>query len=108
MAPSIFGFIPSGIGTTELLIFGVIALLLYGSKLPEVARSLGKGLVEFKKGIRGIEDEIHGAGSSNYYQGNSTPSSRPIAEDDRLETNAPKFEPPKFEPTSTENNQPTA
>lgn len=106
MPLSMFAFLPvGGIGTGELLIVGIIALILYGSKLPEVARSLGKGLVEFKKGIRGIEEEITGAGNS-YYQSSSSStsssSSRPMAEDDRLETNAPKFEPPKFEPSSAE------
>ena len=35
----------------------IIALLLFGKRLPEVARSLGKGIVEFKKGVRGIEDD---------------------------------------------------
>ena len=35
-----------------------IGLLLFGRRLPEVGRSLGKGIVEFKKGIKGIEDEI--------------------------------------------------
>lgn len=45
-----------GIGPMEMLVVGVIALLLFGNRLPEVARSLGKGLVEFKKGIKGIEE----------------------------------------------------
>ena len=36
----------------------VIALLIFGKRLPEVARSLGKGIVEFKKGLRGVEDDI--------------------------------------------------
>jgi sec-independent protein translocase protein TatA len=45
-----------GIGPQEMLIVGVIALLLFGNRLPEVARSLGKGIVEFKKGIKGIEE----------------------------------------------------
>src|SRR5580704_17458334 len=40
-----------------LLIAG-IALLLFGKRLPDVGRSLGKGIVEFKKGLAGIEDEI--------------------------------------------------
>jgi len=42
----------------ELVIIMVIALLLFGRRLPEVGKSLGKGIVEFKKGLKGIEDEI--------------------------------------------------
>ena len=45
-----------GIGPMEMMIVGGIALLLFGKRLPEVARSLGKGIVEFKKGVNGIED----------------------------------------------------
>ncbi len=45
-------------GPTELIILLIVALLLFGKRLPEVARSLGKGIVEFKRGVRGIEDEI--------------------------------------------------
>ncbi|HEU5194702.1 MAG TPA: twin-arginine translocase TatA/TatE family subunit [Methylomirabilota bacterium] len=41
-----------GLGTQELMIILVIALVLFGgSKLPELARSLGKSMNEFKKGI---------------------------------------------------------
>ena len=40
------------IGTTELLLIGVIALLLFGGKkLPEMMRGLGQGVREFKKGV---------------------------------------------------------
>lgn len=42
----------------ELVIIMVIALLLFGKRLPDVARSLGKGVVEFKKGLKGIEDDV--------------------------------------------------
>jgi sec-independent protein translocase protein TatA len=45
----------------ELLIILVIALLLFGRRLPEVGRSLGKGIVEFKKGLRNIEDDVESA-----------------------------------------------
>ena len=31
-------------------------LLLFGSRLPKVMRSLGEGIVEFKRGVQGIED----------------------------------------------------
>jgi sec-independent protein translocase protein TatA len=47
-----------GIGQTELLIFLVIVLVLFGgSRIPGIARSLGKSITEFKKGVQGIEDE---------------------------------------------------
>ncbi len=45
-------------GWPEVLIIAFIGLLLFGKRLPEVGKSLGKGIVEFKKGLRGIEDEI--------------------------------------------------
>jgi len=45
-----------GLGTTELIIVGVVVLLLFGSRLPKVMRSLGEGIVEFKRGVQGIED----------------------------------------------------
>ena len=51
-----------GLGTTELLIVGAIVLLLFGSRLPKVMRSLGEGIVEFKRGVQGIEDQ-GGAGA---------------------------------------------
>lgn len=45
--------IPMFIGTTELLLIGGIALLLFGGKkLPEMMRGLGKGVAEFKNGLK--------------------------------------------------------
>ena len=40
------------------LIFGVVVILLFGNRLPSVARSLGRSLVEFKKGMNELEDEF--------------------------------------------------
>lgn len=53
-----------GIGSQELLIVAVVALLLFGHRLPSVMRSLGRGVVEFKKGVNGIEDDIDSAARS--------------------------------------------
>ncbi len=39
----------------------VIGLLLFGKRLPEVGKSLGQGIVQFKKGLKGIEDEVEQA-----------------------------------------------
>ncbi len=46
-----------GIGPLEMVIVAVIILLLFGNRLPGVMRSMGQGLVEFKKGMQGIEDQ---------------------------------------------------
>ncbi len=51
-------------GTTELIIIAVIALLIFGRRLPDVARSVGKSIVEFKKGIRDVKGEIDVKSSS--------------------------------------------
>ncbi len=45
-------------GGIEWIIILVIALLIFGKRLPEVMKSLGKGIVEFKKGVKGVEDEV--------------------------------------------------
>lgn len=48
-----------GLPTTyTMLIVGAIALLLFGNRLPSVARSFGKSVVEFKKGMKEIEDDL--------------------------------------------------
>ncbi len=53
-----------GLGPMELAIVCVIALLLFGKKLPEVARNMGRGITEFKKGIRDIDDDADRASYS--------------------------------------------
>lgn len=41
------------IGFPELLVFALVVLLLFGHRLPGVMRSVGRGMIEFKKGLRG-------------------------------------------------------
>lgn len=49
---------PLFIGTTELLLIGGMALLLFGGKkLPEMMRGLGQGVSEFKKGMKDVQNE---------------------------------------------------
>ncbi len=56
--PSMLAF---HIGWQEVLLIGIAAVLLFGRRLPEVGRSLGRGIVELKKGLRGVADEIESA-----------------------------------------------
>ena len=49
----------SRIGVGEILLVLAVLLLLFGAKrIPEIARSLGKSLNEFKKGMKETQDEI--------------------------------------------------
>jgi sec-independent protein translocase protein TatA len=49
---------PLGIGLPEILIFLVVVLLLFGaSRVPEIGRSMGKGMREFKDAVSGRDDD---------------------------------------------------
>jgi len=80
-------------GPPEMIIILVIAVLLFGKRLPEVARSLGRSMVEFKKGVRGIEEEFQSATRAADVD---SPPDEPA--ENREEATAPKFEPPAAEP----------
>jgi len=46
-------------GGTELLVFLLIVLILFGARrIPEVAQNLGKGIREFKKSMKEVQSEI--------------------------------------------------
>src|SRR5689334_8179206 len=52
----LFGIL--GLSPMEVLIIAGLGVLLFGRKLPDVGRYLGKGIVEFKKGMKGLEDDV--------------------------------------------------
>ena len=45
-------------GVPEMLVIAAVALLFFGRRLPDVARSMGKSIVEFKKGLKDVRDDI--------------------------------------------------
>jgi sec-independent protein translocase protein TatA len=48
-------------GPFEWILIAGLGLLLFGKRLPEVGKSLGRSIVEFKKGLKGIEDDVEDA-----------------------------------------------
>ena len=60
----------------EFIVIAAIGLLLFGKRLPEVGRSLGKGIVEFKKGLKGIEEEVEVASSRPVTEVKSLPQQK--------------------------------
>ena len=54
-APVLAMWMPSGWEWIAILIVGV---LLFGRRLPEIGHSVGKSIVEIKRGVRGVKDEI--------------------------------------------------
>jgi sec-independent protein translocase protein TatA len=47
------------LGTPEIIIIAIIVLLLFGGKkIPELMKGLGKGVKNFKEGVKGIEEEV--------------------------------------------------
>src|SRR5689334_4890954 len=53
--------LPFNIGAWEALVLLALGLLIFGRRLPEVGRSLGKGIVEFRRGLSGVEKEMEEA-----------------------------------------------
>ena len=50
---------PGNLGTGEIIIIAIIVLLLFGGeKIPELMKGIGKGVKNFKDGVKGLEDDI--------------------------------------------------
>ena len=97
--PGLFAFLPQ-LGMMEMLVVMGIAVLLFGKRLPEVGRSLGRGIIEFKKGLNGMGDDLDISSL-----GSTTPSSRRYDEAPQTSStghytapSVPKFEPPATPP----------
>ncbi len=102
----------------ELMVVGIVAVLLFGRRLPEVGRSLGKGIVEFKKGLRGMEDDFlseGGSSASTYSRGGqsasnhswqSDPGTATFGTPEGFDVSVPKFELPASAPTPVASPEP--
>ena len=86
------------IGPMEMMMLMGLGVLLFGKRLPEVGRSLGRGIVEFKKGLNGVGDDFDspsgGRSSSSSYDASRYNDDRPAGESSYSDTAVPKFELP--------------
>jgi sec-independent protein translocase protein TatA len=46
-----------GIGHWELIVVVLVIFILFGHRLPSVMRSMGRGIVEFKEGMKGVDHD---------------------------------------------------
>ena len=73
---------PFGISLPELLILLVVLLLVFGAKrLPEMGRSLGKGMREFKDGVSGVEEPVQTTPAPTKVE-LPPPASEPVAQNE--------------------------
>ena len=87
-----------GLGPIELIFIGVVAILLFGSKLPEVARSLGQSYNQFRRGLTDLQDQFKVSEFTNPPPGSSNSSINDFDEPEYKEPVAPKFTPPPAKP----------
>ena len=83
-----------GMGHWEILIIFLVILLIFGAKrIPEMAQGLGKGIREFRRAMRDVQEEIDVSNSSN--------------SSGTIETSSPKQSVPQ-EPSNTSTPESTA
>ena len=70
----LFGLFEGALYPSHILVVLIIGILLFGKRLPELGRTLAKGLVEFKKGLNGLEDD---SGTAPVAQGSTAEPVRP-------------------------------
>ena len=78
-----------GLDPAHILVLAVVGVLLFGRRLPEVGRSLGKTFVEFKKGMKGLEEEVET--TSTHTPAAALPP-EPMRPPQRITAQAPRFE----------------
>ena len=61
MTQPLLAFIPGVPGWAEIVCILAVGVLVFGKRLPDVGRNIGRGLVEFKKGLKGIEGDVEDA-----------------------------------------------
>ncbi|MGI9472899.1 MAG: Sec-independent protein translocase subunit TatA/TatB [Rubripirellula sp.] len=86
-----------GLGPFEMVVIGVIAVILFGGNLPEVARKLGGSYREFRRGLNEVQQQFKVAeyeAKKTFSVDDSTNTELDDEEEESSEPSAPKFKPP--------------
>ena len=88
---------PGGIGSAELILIAIVAVVLFGSKLPEVARSVGQSYTQFRKGLNDIQSSIKDELDRELDEVKRIPQEleEAINADDEEEDDGPDYDPPE-------------
>lgn len=86
-------------GPLEIAVIAFVGLLIFGRRLPEVGRSLGKSIVEFKRGVREAKDQVDVASTLDDNRGGALPPSNRGADSPASDTTRT---PPKSEAEPSE------
>jgi len=58
-----------GLGFPEMILIGLVVLVLFGpKKIPEIAQGLGKGMKEFRKAMKEVQEKVEQAASEDKTQ----------------------------------------
>ncbi|MCD0459240.1 Sec-independent protein translocase subunit TatA/TatB [Roseiconus lacunae] len=86
-----------GLGPFEMMVIGVVAVVLFGANLPEVARQAGGMYREFRGRLNEVQREFRAAeyeATKAFNMDSNTNSSTDEDDDEPSEPSAPKFTPP--------------
>ena len=78
-----------GLGMTEIMVLLILGVLLFGRNLPDVGRSVGKMLADFKRSLSGLADNFT---SGNFDRQPPTPAPAPLRPPQRIAPVGQKFE----------------
>jgi sec-independent protein translocase protein TatA len=83
-----------GLSFQELMIVGIVAILLFGKNLPDVAKKFGGMYRDFRKSLDDLRAQVDFTDTFNSAPARSRPARRVSDDYDLDEISAPKFEPP--------------
>src|SRR5208282_5350379 len=84
---------------TTVAVLAILGVIIFGRRLPEIGRSLGKTIVEFKKGVGGLEDDLDVAVKPHAPPPQASAPAEPVRPPQRVAATAPKFEDTPSSPT---------